>query len=278
MPHLCRRPRLTLSFGLTASCALLLLALPPSAWAAAADASASANEAAPEQGPWYFFHGSTNSHPRLHKADKLIDRQLNTPFRLIAPGFDDVRTFTDQAEDFMIWSPFIGIGRKFGDHWDAFFQIGGSAGSVRTESDDTSIVLLPFHADVKIERSNLFIGPGVAWFPFGFAPNKPKMSWGERFNRTRPYLVATLNWNRMTYKGDVRAGLKPFGNFIQRKQEDTWHPFSSNLGAGVDMPLTKRTTLSLNGQWVFMYDYGEDFAGPAFSIFFKRALGGPKNK
>ncbi|MCX5772703.1 MAG: hypothetical protein NTZ09_20865 [Candidatus Hydrogenedentes bacterium] len=262
----------------------MLLLAPFSAWAAPADDAAPTDQtgsdsaAADEMGPWYFFNGSTNSHPRLHKADKLIDRQLNTPFRLIAPGFDDVKTFTDQANDFMIWSPFIGVGRKIGDHWDVFFQVGGSAGVVRTKSDDTSVLLLPFHADVTIKRSNLFIGPGVAWFPFGFPKNAPKMTWGERFHGTRPYLTATFSWNRMTYEGDVKAGLRPFGNFIQNKQEDTWHPFSSNLGAGVDVPLTKRTTLSLNGQWSFMYDYGEDFAGPNIGIFVKRAFGGPKKR
>jgi len=278
MSQLCRRFPLTALLPLTASCVLCLLALPSLVWAADADPSAAADEAAPEQGPWYFFNGSTNSHPHLLKADKQIDRELNIPFSFIAPGFSDVKTFRDQAQDFMIWSPFIGIGRKFGDHWDAFFQIGGSAGSVRTESDDTSIVLLPFHADVEIKRSNLFIGPGIAWFPFGFPKNAAKMTWGERFHGTRPYLTATFSWNRMTYKGDVKAGLKPFGNFIQRKQEDSWHPFSSNLGAGVDVPLTKRTTLSLNGQWSFMYDYGEDFSGPNIGIFIKRAFGGPKTK
>ena len=276
MPHIiCRHVHCIVSFLLTAS---FLFVVAVSAWAADTDTAAPTDEAAPEMSPWYFFNGSTNSHPRLHKADKLIDQQLNTPFRLIAPGFDDVKTFTDQADDFMIWSPFVGIGRKFGNHWDVFFQIGGSAGTVRTKSDDTSIVLLPFHADVTIKRSNLFIGPGVAWFPFGFSRNKPKMTWGERFHGTRPYLTATFSWNRMTYEGDVKAGIRPFGNFIQNKQEDTWHPFSSNLGAGVDVPLTKRTTLSLNGQWSFMYDYGEDFSGPNIGIFVKHAFGGPKKK
>ena len=278
MPQFCRPLRRTLSLILTAACALLLLALPTSAWAANADASAPAEEAAAESSPWYFFHGSTNSHPRLHKADREIDRELNSMFRLIAPGFDDVKTFSDQADEFMIWAPFVGVGRKIGTHWDVFFQVGGSAGSVHTESDDISLLLLPWHADVVIKRSNIFVGPGVAWFPFGFPQNKPKMTWGERFNRTRPYLMATLSWNRMTYKADVKAGLKPFGNFIQNKRQDSWHPFSSNLGAGVDVPLTKNTTLSLNGQYGFMFDYGEDFNGANFAIFFKHAFGGPKNK
>ena len=268
MPQSCR-PRLALSV-------FLLLTLAVSAQAAADSDSKKTEASAP--GPWYFLQGSSNSHPHLLKADREIDRQLNIPFSFIAPGFSDLRTFRDQAQDFMIWSPFVGVGRTFGQHWDVFFQVGGSAGRVRTESTDPSILLLPFHADVQIDRSNLFIGPGVAWFPFGFAQNHAKMTWSERFNGIRPYLMATFNWNRMTYKGDVRAGLKPFGNFIRNKQQDSWHPFSSNLGAGLDMPLTRRTTLSLNGQWVFMYDYGEDFAGPAFSILMKHKFGGPKKK
>lgn len=223
--------------------------------------------------PWYFFHGSTNSHPQLDKADKQIDQELNSVFRIIAPGFDDVKTFSDQADDFMIWSPFIGVGRKFGNHWDVFFQVGGGVGKVRTESDDISILLLPWHTDVEIKRSNIFLGPGLAWYPFGFSETGRKMKVAEKIRAARPYLMTTLSWNRLTFKAHVRAGLRPFGNFVQNKQEDSWHPFSSGVGAGFDMPITKNTTLSLNSTYSFFFDYGDDFDGYNVSIFFKHPFG-----
>lgn len=222
---------------------------------------------------WYFFHGSSNVHPRLKKADREVDRQLNQPFRLIAPGFDDVRTFSDHADKFLIWSPFMGVGRRLGDNWSLWFQAGGSAGKVITRSTDISVLLLPWRSDVEIHRSNIFVGPGLSWYPFGFPQNVPDMDWRERFNNARPYLSATLMWNRLTYKASVRAGFKPFGNFVQVRERESYHTLSNSLGAGVDLPLTRNTSFTFSAQYSFMHHYGQDFDGLNFSFMFKRVLG-----
>ncbi len=54
-------------------------------------------------GNWYLIHGSSNNHPKLDEASELIDNQINKPFKAIAPGFSDVRTFSDQRAHCQIY-------------------------------------------------------------------------------------------------------------------------------------------------------------------------------
>ena len=219
---------------------------------------------------WYFFTGNSNNHPRLHKAQQQIDEQINQPFRLIAPCFDDVKTFADQAQDFMIWTPYIGVGRKLSTHFDLFAQAGYSAGSVRTKANDTSLLLLPFHTDVQEKRSSFFAGLGLAWFPWGFVELQKYDSIGSRLANTRPYLVNTYSWNRLTFEGNVKSGLWPLPSLIHVNQKEHWSLFSTGIGAGADIPLSASSALSMNLQYTFFLSEGEDFSGPGFNMHWKK--------
>jgi hypothetical protein len=219
--------------------------------------------------PWYFFSGNTNNHPRLKTADALVRHQIDAPFSLISPDFNSVRTFSDQANEFMIWSPLIGIGRLLNNHFDLFLQTGYAAGVVRTRQTHPSMLLLPFHSDIRIYRSSFFIGPGLAYFPFGVAELRKYHGIKERLCAARPYVVQTMHWNNMTYKAKVKAGFRPFNDFIKQEQQDAWSPFSTGTGLGVDIPVTRRSVFSANIQYNFFFHQADDFSGPGISFLYK---------
>jgi hypothetical protein len=221
-------------------------------------------------GPWYFFSGSVNNHPRLREAQKQMRRQIDGPFGVIAPGFRPVRTFADQRDEMMISTPYVGVGRKLSKCFDLFYQIGFSAGQINTRETRTSILLLPFHADVNEKRSSFFTGPGVTYFPLGMAELRKYHSFCERLRGARPFVVGTLNYNYLTFKADIKAGFQPFGNFlVQRKDYRYWNIMSSGIGFGVDIPFSARTVISMNAQYTFFWSESNDFSGPGFSFMTK---------
>ncbi len=255
---------------------LLLTTLLGSAWAEEpakeADSAAKEEAARPAEskGPWYFFLGNVNNHPRLANAQEQIHQQIDVPFRLIAPDFKDVRTFADQRDELMIWTPFVGVGRKLSTHWDAFFQVGYSKGKVRTRETDLSLLLLPFHMDMTEYRSSFFAGLGLGYFPLGLPELRKYDGFVDRLKSAKPFLVGTASWNYLTFEAKVKAGLVPIGNFIRIDQKDNWSPFSTGIGAGVDIPLTKSLVTSMNVQYTFFLDQGDDFSGPGISMYWKK--------
>ncbi|HQM99510.1 MAG TPA: hypothetical protein PLL36_00450 [Candidatus Hydrogenedentes bacterium] len=124
--------------------------------------------AAEKERDWYLSIGSSNSYPRMKDAEARIDNEVNRMFRLVAPGFEDVKTFSDQRDDLMIWTPFLSVGRKLSEHLAAFAQVGYTAGSVHTKGTNASLLLLPLHTDVTFKRSSFFAGLGVEWYPWGY--------------------------------------------------------------------------------------------------------------
>lgn len=246
----------------------------PAGQEAIAQPAASDSGAEPEAkaSPWYFFTGNINNQPRLHRAKKLIDQQINQPFRLIAPTFDDVKTFADQRDEFMIWTPYVGVGRKLSLRWDAFFQIGYSAGDVQTDANNTSLFLLPLHTDVTEKRSSFFTGLGLAFYPVGMPEMRKYNSVAERLKNARPFLVSTISWNYLTFEARIRAGIKPFGDFIKIDEKDHWSPFSSGLALGLDIPLSDTSAFSMNVQYNQFFEESDDFSGLGFNFYWKKSF------
>jgi len=226
-----------------------------------------------ENSNWYFFNGNTNSYPRLDSAAKQIDREINGSLRLLAPTFEDVETFEDQRDNMGIWTPVIGVGKLLSDKWDVFAQTGYSAGKVVTRATVPSLLVLPLHSDVEIQRTTFFAGVGAAWFPFGVVEMDKYDGLRERLRETKPYLVSTLHCNNMGYKAKVKAGPRPIGNFVNTVEEESWWIGSSAIGAGIDVPATRRDIVSFNVQYTFFYDHGDDFNGPSMTFNWKHFFG-----
>lgn len=265
---------MSISAGVSRLCAgltILLLAVAP-AFAEEAKAKPETTEKATPPSPWYFFLGNINNQPRMKAADRMTDNMLNKPFQAVAPGLEDVRTFSDQRDEFMIWTPYVGVGRKLSPHWDLFYQMGFSKGHVRSNQTEPSLLLLPVHLDVTIYRSSFFTGFGLAYYPWRLPELRAYASWAQRFKHAKPFIVTTLNYNYLTYEAKVKAGLRPLDNLIHTTQKDEWSPFSSGVAIGLDIPLTEDSALCLNTQYNMFWDQGSDFSGLGFNIYWKKSF------
>ncbi len=218
---------------------------------------------------WFVMFGMTNSHPALRDASRTIDRELNLPFRLVAPGFEDIRTFKEQADDFGIWSPMIGIGRNLNEYWDVYLQGGYSRWTIPTRQTNISLLLLPLHTDIQLTRSNFFAGAGATYFPWRMPELQKYESISERLQNTRPYLGMYVQYNYLTFDGRIRARPLPLPRIINREESDAWHDVSIGGQIGLETPLTERTTISFNVQYNRFLDNHRDFSGPGLGTLVK---------
>ncbi len=218
---------------------------------------------------WFLSLGMANNHPQLKAAEDQIDTEVNHTFQLIAPGFGNVKTFQDQASDFMVWTPFISIGRKLTTRWDVFAQVGYTTGKVHTKGTDASLLLLPLHTEVSFKRSAFFAGMGVEWFPWEMPEVRKYATLAERLKGARPFLGTTLNYNYLTADANVKAGFVPFVNLLHIEQREAWQVWNSSLVIGLDIPLGSRTTLCANVTYNTFFDHGYDFSGPSASLYWQ---------
>ena len=218
---------------------------------------------------WFVMFGNTNNHPALRDASRTIDRQLNLPFRLIAPGFDDIRTFKDQADDFGIWSPMVGIGRNLNEYWDVFLQVGYSRWTIPTRQTNVSIFLLPLHTDIQLTRSNFFVGGGATYFPWRMPELRSYDTIGERLRNSKPYAGVFVLYNHLTFDARIRARPLPLPRIVNREESGRWNDVSIGAQLGVETPLTERTTVSFNVQYNYFVNNHRDFSGPGLGSLVK---------
>ena len=220
---------------------------------------------------WFVFFGLVNAYPKL-ESEKLVDKYFNPAMRLLAPGFDDVRTISDLRDDHLIWPPTIGVGRTLTKRWAILMQGGYSAGKVRTKAVDASWLLFPLATDFEIYRSALYVGIGLDYFPFGMPIQKDYAGWGERLRAARPALGVRVTLTHASFKAKIKVGFRPLGNLVNLELRDSWTLPSINTNVGLDIPLSKRNTISLNAGVNFFFDEKEDFEGTAFTITWKHFL------
>lgn len=224
---------------------------------------------------WYIFAAAVNVYPRL-ESEKLVDRLLEPVLAGLAPGHDGVDTIGDLRDAHLLWPPHVGLGLNLNEHWSIFVEAGYTAGKVRTKSDRTSVFLLPLHTDFEIFRSALFTGVGVDYFPWGMPPQTDYDSLGSRLAHVRPFFGSRLTWTYATYRAKVKVGLRPFPNIVNLELSDAWGLPSATVVAGVDVPLTRNTTLTFNAGYNYFWEQASDFEGYAFTIQIRRYINGPQ--
>lgn len=225
-------------------------------------------ESAEKAPRWFFLVAAVNTYPRL-ESEELVDKFFNRPLRILAPGFDDVRTFSDTRDDHLMWPPHLAVGRLLLNRWGLFLEVGYSSGKVRTKDTDASLLILPIHTDFEITRGALYGGVGLDYYPLGVVKLAKYDGLKTRLHAARPFLGTRLTWTHATYDAKIKAGLKPFGNLVDLRQSDSWLLPSLNLDIGADVPLTKRSVLTVNAGYTFFEDRAYDFAGPAYTIGWK---------
>lgn len=221
---------------------------------------------------WFFLLGFSNAHPAI-ESEQLIDRYFNSTMGFLSPAYDDVMTVGDLRDRYMLWVPYIGVGRVMSPRWAVFAQAGYAAGKVRTKADDPSILVLPLHTDFEIKRGALYGGVGADFFPFGMPELREYEGIMDRLRGTKLNVGPRVTWTNATYRAKAKVGFKPFDNLVNYTESDEWLLPSVSANIGADVPITRRSQLSFNASYNRFFDEREDFEGPSFTIIWKRFFG-----
>lgn len=245
---------------------LFVCSLAVTLFSGAADAADDKEDGDHQSGSrWFYFLATANVHPGLASED-LIEDYFNEPARWFAPGFDDVRTVGDLRDEFLLWTPYIGIGRVVGKRWSFFLQGGYSAGTVRTKAKDRSRILLPLYTDFSLRRGALYGGGGLNFYPFSVADRADK----KGLKGAKPFIGTRLMWTEATYDVKLEIGLWPVKDLIRVDVSDRWLLPSVSTNVGVNVPLNERSELELNVGHSFFFDQESDFEGAVFTIQYNR--------
>ncbi len=235
---------------------------------------------AEEDSAWFLTVGGVNSYPHLRDASRQIEAEIEAPFTLVSPGHTPAKTFSDLRDDMGIWTPYLGIGRRLSPRWNAFAQMGYSVGTVASQGRSPSILAMPFVYDVRFQRTNFYMGTGLALYPWGTPERRRYASLIDRLAQARPFVGGALNWNFLTAKTKVDAGLGSVPDLVRIEDKKEWRALSSAISVGVNVPITANTSFSVAGQYLHFFKYGEDFSGPGINVywrwFFGRSKGTPE--
>lgn len=226
---------------------------------------------------WYYFIAAVNVYPEL-KSEELINKTLEPVLRTLSPGHDGVYTVSDLRDDHGLWPPHLGLGVNLNENWSLFFEGGYTAGKVRTKNDRPSILLLPLHTDFEIQRSALFGGVGLDYFPWGMPESRNYDGLADRLASMRPFLGTRLTWTYATFRAKVKLGLNPLPNVVNLELSDAWRLPSATVVCGVDVPLTESTTLTFNAGYNHFWDQAFDFEGYAFTVQWRSYFKGPRSR
>jgi len=221
---------------------------------------------------WYFSIGAANAHPKL-KSEELIRDYFDPIMNTIAPGHGDVFTVGDLRDMWLLWPPFVSVGCDIDEHWSFFWEVGYSAGTVRTKTNSTSIILLPLHTDFSIMRGAFYTGVGLDYYPFGHVPQREFHGIAEHVKAARPFIGGRATYTYALYEAKIKIGFKPFRDFASLKLSDEWGIPSFGPAAGFDLPLTKKSLLSFNASYQWFTDQQDDFNGPSYTLQWKHYFG-----
>ncbi len=130
---------------------------------------------------WFLHFGGVNAYPKM-ESEGVVD-YFDGAMKLLAPGYDDVKTIGDLRDQHLLWPPQIGVGYVLSPRWVVAMQLGWSEGKVRTKDDDTSIFLLPLHTDFEIKRGAWFVGANLEFFPWKVSQQREYAGWKDRIKK-----------------------------------------------------------------------------------------------
>lgn len=217
---------------------------------------------------WFFLPALINVYPKL-ESENLIRKYFNPAMRTLAPDFRDVRTISTLRDDNMLWIPDLSIGRVMSPYWSLYLHFGYSGGKVRTKANDMSLFLLPLHTDFEIFCSAAYLGLCVDVYPWEMPEQRAYHGLGDRLRNARPSIGFRLTENYAAFKAKVKVGLKPFPNVLNLKLKDEWWVTAFNVNVGVDIPITRRNLLVLNGGYNFSFSRAFDFDAIAITVGWK---------
>lgn len=220
---------------------------------------------------WFVLPALINVYPKL-ESENLIRKYYNPAMRVLAPGFNDVRTVGALRDEHLLWTPDLSVGRVLSPHLAVYVHFGYSGGKVRTKRKDTSLILLPLRTDFEIFRSAAYVGLCADVFPWGMPERRKYDGIGDRLKNTRPCIGFRLTETYASYRVKVKNGFIPGVHVLNLELSDNWWVPSFNVNLGADIPIDAHNALTVNGGYNFSFSKDHDFDGAAFTVAWKRYL------
>lgn len=230
---------------------------------------AEGSESARNDRPWFVFLQLVNPYPHM-KSEEPIHSLYNPAMRLLAPGFNDVRTVGDLRDEHKLWVPQFGAGKVLSDHWVVYFQGGWTKGKIRTKATDRSIFLLPMRTDFLIERGATSTTFGANYYPFGVVELRHYESLRDRLHAVKPMVGTDMTWTYATFRAQIKLGFSPFRDVLNLELSDAWYVPSIGAHAGLEIPMNEKNSIVFGGGYSFFLKQEEDFQGASFTINWNR--------
>lgn len=220
---------------------------------------------------WYVAIGFSNYYPGLRESEAKINKQLNAPLGII-PGWEKPTTFADWRDRSLLWDATIGAGRDLSPKLTLMFWTGGAAGTIKSKARYGFL-----STDIRFTRISTFLTPELFWYPHGKIDYDAldNLKGGQRIRTAlasiKPFLSFASGYTFVRAKADARLQLPLVGTFFRRKESEDHHMYMVSPRLGLEMPLGKRTSLTMSGIYYFFGpNHSREYNGPCFSFSIRR--------
>ena len=219
---------------------------------------------------WYFAFGSSNFHPRLEESEAKIDRQVNDLVGWLPPWKNPI-TFKDWADDFKLWDVTFGVGRDFTPRTSWMIWTGGATAHIENHERYG-----PLTTDIGFKRFTAFLTVQGYCYPWGKVDHET-VTGEQGFKRakatlanTKPYFSLATGYVYMHADADGRFNLPLVGTILRQTDEYDHHLFHVSPRVGVELPLSKNNSLTMEGLYYFFGpEHGDEYNGPSVNFMFK---------
>lgn len=226
--------------------------------------------------PWFWGIGMTNYHCPLKESEGQIKAQINDVLGTLIGGWERPTTFKDWSDEFLIWSPWIFLGRDIGADWAWWIGTGGVWAPISNDIHG-NVLGLPIKADVDFARAEWFISQGVTWFPFG-KPDYPdaegKPDFGEVLGASRPFLELGTGFVYLRSEAKVKVSMPGIGTLLKQEQTYEYHLFQVSPRAGVQIPISKNDRLDIESGYYVMSAHQSEFNAVTLTLRYSHRFGG----
>jgi hypothetical protein len=229
--------------------------------------AASPTEGSEYEKHWYLSVGTSNHHPKLKESEAQIDEEVNGLFGLL-PRWKNPTTFEDWADDFKLWDVAVGIGRDITPRTSWGVWMGGAGATIKTKARYGIL-----DTDIRFSRASAFLTVQGYVYPWG----KPELQddsaiglgqhMAASLKGTRPYGTLAAGYLFVRAKGDVRLDLPVVGRVFRQKQVENHHMRIISPKIGVEIPVSRDNTLTLEAAYNMVGPHHEnEYDGASYFV------------
>lgn len=205
---------------------------------------------------WHFDLGTRTSILKLDETDRTLDRRLDLPMKLDVLGvFRHPDTPLDRNTNLGLSTLYLGFGRREPHNITWTIYAGGGAWSDKTRQNALNMIL-----DVRFRYAGYFAGVNVEYHPWGYAAGWANMSWEQRVEGIRPFVLTGLEAGYVSAEGKGYLSFTSVRLYSDSKKIRDW-TFNWLLGLGLELPLNQRWSLNVSGGYRFHFYRRDEYNG-----------------